>query len=213
MSKFLQALLGTVVGLLIVGVIAVGAVAGGIVSLPFLIGKDAVKHESETRESLVVRAVTTTQEISLVSLGVQGIVERSDNTTIFGRKIPGSDRASFLQYEFNAKLGVDGKDVRIEQNPDSEDTFTITVPPFKFIGHDDVSFKMAVEKNGVLSMLTPDIDTIEMTNEILNGESKQDLVTKYEDQLKAQTRLFYSSIIEGIDPTIKLEFKFLGSER
>ena len=170
-----------------------------------------IDHESEERDTRVIDSVTMTREISLLSLGIQGIAAKTDNTTFLGHKIPGSERALFLQYEFNAKLGLDAGDVTIEQT--GEKSYVITVPPFMFIGHDDITFRLAVEKNGVLSFMTPEIDTIEMTNEILNSDTEQEMIDKHQDQLQAQARVFYSSIVAGIDPEVQLKFEFKGASR
>ncbi|MDO5677095.1 MAG: hypothetical protein Q4G35_06255 [Propionibacteriaceae bacterium] len=154
----------------------------------------------------VIHAVRTTEEISLVSLGIQGIAEQTQQRTIFGMRVPGADRALFLQYDFTAKLGLDGRQVRVTQT--GEKAFTISVPEFIFIGHDDVRFKLAAEKNGVLSWVTPEIDTVEMTNSILNDEAQQKYLADNDELLREQTRAFYEGIVAAVDPEIQLGFDY-----
>lgn len=161
---------------------------------------------SDSRNAQVVDAVTRTEQVALLSLGIQGIAEETRTTTIFGMDVPGSGRALFLQYSFTAKLGLDGEDVRIEQT--GEDEFTISIPEFIFIGHDDVGFKLAVENNGVLSWVTPEIDRLEMVNRILDDDAQREHLRSQEGILQDQARSFYTGIIKGIDPTIRVTFDF-----
>lgn len=168
----------------------------------------ALGIETESLNSQIINSIRTTEEVSLLSLGIQGIAERTQQRTVFGMRIPGADRALFLQYNFTAKLGLDGQAVRIRESGDNE--FTISVPEFIFIGHNDVTFKLAAENNGVLSWVTPEIDTVEMTNAILNDETQQQYVEDNEEVLRTQAQDFYNAIIHAIDPDIRLEFDYIS---
>ncbi len=189
----------------IVAIVAAVVVFGGPVLNGYLNAKP-VETKSESSNTQVIAAITRTEQVALVSLGIQGIAEKTQSTTIFGMEVPGSERALFLQYTFNAKLGLDGKDVEIEKTGENE--FTITMPEFIFIGHDDVNFKLATEKNGVLSWATPEIDTFEMTNNILSDEAQVEYVQANRKLLREQAKAFYSGIVSGIDPSIDLDFEF-----
>lgn len=160
--------------------------------------------EDNTRE--IVAALTRSEEVALLSLHIQGIHERTQRSTLFGREIPGSDRAIFMQYGFNAKLGIDGARVGIEET--GENRFTITIPEFIFIGHDDIELKTATEANGALSWVTPEIDTIDMANEILGNDERIRYVDTNDTILKDQARAFYNGIITAVDPEVTLDFEF-----
>ena len=188
-------------------IIAVAALVVGGQVLTGYLNKPAIETKSESNDTQVIDAISRTEQIALVSLGIQGIAEKSEKTVIFGMEVPGSERALFLQYTFNAKLGIDGKDVRIKQT--REDEFEITIPEFIFIGHDDVTFKLATESNGVLSWATPEIDQTEMINNILSDQAQADYVHANRDLLVEQAEHFYTGIVRGIDPAIDLDFTFV----
>lgn len=161
---------------------------------------------SQYHNTQVINAVTRTEEVSLLSLGIQGIAEKTGKTTVFGVEVPGSERATFIQYTFSAKLGFDGKDVKIEERGTNQ--YTISIPEFVFIGHDDVDLKLVTEKNGVLSWTNPKIDTLEMANHILNDKAQDGYIDSNEAVLKDEAKAYYNGIVKGIDPTIDLDFKF-----
>ena len=73
-----------------------------------------------------------------------------------------------------------------------------------------MTFKVAVEKNGVLSWVTPEIDTVEMTNQILNDETQQKYLDDNEEILREQAQAFYKGIVGAIDPDIRLEFDYIS---
>lgn len=162
--------------------------------------------KAETRDEQVINSISLDQQVVLLSLGSQGISERDERTDFFGVDIPGSERISFIQYAFNAKLGIGGKNVSVEQT--GENKFLISIPEFVFIGHDNESFRLAAENNGVLSWVTPEIDRVEMINNILNSDAKDQYLVANEEILQDQARVFYGSIIASIDPTIVTEFTF-----
>ncbi|SDL57155.1 DUF4230 domain-containing protein [Tessaracoccus oleiagri] len=161
---------------------------------------------ADDRGTRVVSAVTREEQVVLLSLGIQGISEKTDRSTFMGVEIPGSQRASFLQYSFDAKLGIEGGEVSIRQV--DEDTVRITIPEFVFIGHDNESFRLAAENNGLLSWITPEADTIDMINEILDDGGQQDYIDANKELLMEQAETFYSSIVEGVDPDIEVKFDF-----
>jgi len=161
---------------------------------------------SSSDSSLVVTAIERTEEVSLLTVGVQGITEARESKEIFGITVPGSERAKFIQHEFNLKLGIDGSQVTIEETGDNE--FTLTVPRFIVIGHDELDIDTVVEDNGILSWVSSDISESEETEKVLSADALAEYVVKYDDLLRDQTEFFYSSIIRSIDPSIDLEFVF-----
>lgn len=163
--------------------------------------------KSETHTTQIINAVTREQQVVLLSLAIQGIsTKEQGRTTFLGVEVPGTERAAFLEYRFKAKVGVDGKQVHIEQTGEKE--YRVSIPRFVFIGHSDESFRVAAENNGVLSFASAPIDTTEMINTLLNDEAQRTYVTSNEELLRDQAKAFYTGIIAGIDPDITLEFRF-----
>jgi hypothetical protein len=161
---------------------------------------------SESHDSQVIQAIERTQEVSLVGLGIQGIREEDRCSEAFGNCIPGTGETLFLQYNFTAKLGINGADVQVEKT--GQDAYLISVPKFISIGFADPTFKVATEDSGVLSWVTPDIDEVEMVNEILNDDSEQQYIDSNDDLLKDQTKVFYDSLITSIDPGVSTTYEF-----
>ena len=182
--------------------VAVGALG----AMPALFGISPFATESESRNTQVIQSITREEQVVLLSLGIQGIDEKNKRGAIWGMKIPGSERASFMQYNFNAKLGIEGKDVRIKQT--GEDKFLVSIPDFIFIGHDKPSFRLVTENSGVLSWMTPRIDPVKTINGILNDEVKDKYVDSNNAILRDQAQVFYEGIITSIDSTVDVEFEF-----
>jgi hypothetical protein len=120
--------------------------------------------------------------------------------------VPGSTEMVFLQYNFTAKLGIDGEKVQVKKAGDGE--YVVSIPEFIFIGYDKPTFKVAVEDGGVLSWVTPDVDKVEMINKILNDDARDEYIDSNEDLLKDQTKVFFNSLINGIDLDAKTKFDF-----
>ena len=162
--------------------------------------------DSESQDTQVIQAVERTQEVALVSLGIEGLKEEKRNSKVLGTGVPGTGEVVFLQYKFRAKLGIDGAKVDITKT--GEAAYRISVPDFIFIGYAKPTFKVATEDGGVLSGITPDIDKVEMVNDILNGEARQKYVEDYDKLLRDQTEAFYHRLITSIDPAAKTTFEF-----
>ena len=161
---------------------------------------------STSNNTQIINAIERKEQVVLLSLGIQGISERTAGSKFFGIDVPGSNRASFLQYNFNAKLGLEGKDVKITRTGANQ--YRLSLPAFIFIGHDNVSFKLAAENNGVLSWATPQIDPVETINQILNDEAKSQYVTANQQILTEQAQAFYTGIIRSVDPSAEVTFDF-----
>lgn len=185
-------------------------VVAGLVVAALLVGNVLPKllpsGSGESLNTQVVRSVKLEEQVVLVSLGIQGIVEKNAESTIFGVAVPGTGRTLYLQYSYAAKLGIEGEDVTIEQTGDKE--FLVTIPEFIFIGHDDEQFKVAVENNGVLSFTTPEIDTATLITEILSDDARAEHVKANREILEHQATSFYTGIIKGIDHDIDVDVKF-----
>lgn len=150
--------------------------------------------------------IERTEQVVLLTIRVAGIAERSAQGNIWGVEVPGSSRTTFLQYSYNAQLGIDGSKVTIETTADNQ--VRISVPDFIFIGHDDEEFKVIVENNGALSGITPKIDTAELITEVLNEDTRRENVASNIDLLRSQTEAFYTAIVHAVDPEVELVFKY-----
>ena len=162
---------------------------------------------SEERDLQVVRSVKGEEQVVLVTAGLTDIKEESDSQTFFGLfDIPLSDRTTFLRYEFDAKFGIEGKDVAIE--PLGDKTYRVTIPAFMFLGYDNPDFSVATESNGILSWATPAIDTLAATEELLTDEAVAEHIEGFRPLLQEQAVAFYTRIVSSIEPDATLEFQF-----
>jgi hypothetical protein len=193
--------------LLIIVLLVAGAVAafafGGINALAL---KSLFSSNSNERDSQVVQSVTRQQEVALLSLHIEGVTRKESNGEILGVAIPWSDKTTLIQYKFDAKLGVDGSQVKIK--PTGPKSFRVTIPQFIGIGYDNPVFKDPLESNNALSWLTPANVQTQMVNNVLSNENKQEYITKNQAALKEQAKVFYSGIIAGVAPDVAVEFEF-----
>jgi hypothetical protein len=162
--------------------------------------------ESESHDSQVIHAIERTQEVSLLSLGIQGIKDEHKNAKVFGHTVPGTGETVYVQYNFNAKLGIDGADVNVTKTGNR--AYRISVPKFIFIGYDEPTFKVAVEDNGVLSWATPDIDKVKMVSELLNDDARKTYIGSNAALLREQTKVFYDRLVSSIDPDAETTYEF-----
>ena len=171
---------------------------------------NAITSPTESRDTSVIAAVTKEEKVVLLNLGIQGLLEESTSSEVLGLDIPWSDRTSFVQYSFDARLGIDGRGVTIEEV--REDEYVISIPEFIFIGHDDESFQLVAEDNGVLSWVTPEIDPVEMINNILDNGAEKSYLESNAATLQQQAATFYRGIVTSIDPDATVDFEFAGGE-
>ena len=163
---------------------------------------------SNERDSQVVQAVTRVQEVALLTLHIEGLARHESSGEILGVAVPESTKTTLIQYKFDAKLGIDGSQVKIE--PTGPESFRVTIPRFIGIGFDDPVFEDPLESSNALSWLTPPAVQTRMMNNILSDENKQKYITQNEAALKEQAKVFYSKIIASVDPEITIGFEFAG---
>lgn len=190
-------------------VVTLSVLAGGVLASLYGARASMLATSADTINTQVVSSVTLDQQVVLMGLGVQGVEQRRENGTFFGRVIPGSERAAFVQYSFTAKLGINGKDVKLTRT--GEKQFRITIPRFIFIGLENPKFEPLVEVDGILSVTAPKIDQLEIANHVLGDDAKATHLANNTELLEAQAKSFYTSIVHGIDPEIGLEFEFSRS--
>lgn len=196
-------ILGAVGVMVLLAAAVVAFVAGRSMSL--IADPISTEVTKDTRE--VIMAVERREEIVLLSTATEGLHTVQSEGRIFKWPLPRSVRTNILQYSFNAKLGIDGRDVSIREI--SEDQFRVTIPEFKTIGFSEPKFKTVHRSDGVLSFVTEDIDTAAAVTEILNDETRQEHIDSNRDLLQDQARLFYSDLIRAIDEDVTLQFEFL----
>lgn len=189
------------VALVLVGVVvAVGALFVFRTPIASWIGPSTDSHTQ------IVNAVERTQEVALVTLGIEGIRERKTNDgQILFLSIPNS-RSAFLRFSFDAKLGLDADGVDIDEQADG--SLVVRIPSFIVIGIDNQNVEVAAENNDLLSWTTPEIDKVEMVNTIFSDELEAEYLARNTDLLQDQARAFYSTIIRSIDPDVAFTFEF-----
>lgn len=187
--------------LLIVAVASAGIF--GVVAL-WLASPFSVSTQS--RSTQVVEALERKGDVVVLAMSVVAVDDDKITMQVYGRDVPGTTRATFLRYEFDAKLGFDASSVKIEAKGDN--TFQIQMPKFTFIGYDNFDSEIATEQNGLLSWLTPAVDDREMAEKFLNDKKKQEYVSKNIDTLKDEAQRFYTDIVTAIDPSANLSFEF-----
>jgi len=187
---------------------AVGLVIGAVLGVLFgqIFMNVVFRTDEQSRDSQVITAIVREEQVVLLSLGIQGLHDRDSSAAFWGFDIPWSERTSLLEYSFTAKLGIEGGDVTIE--PTGGDSYRISIPDFIFIGHQNENFRMRLEDHGVLSWVTPAIDSAELINEILNDDAKREYIDSNRWILVDQAEAFYRGIVTSIDPKIVLEFEF-----
>lgn len=185
--------------------VVVGVVLGAVVTMK-LGSVPSSGSQSESTNTQVVRSIEFKQDITLLSLSVDAVATQENSSHIGSWKIPGTSQTAIMRYGFDAKLGIDGSKVTIEQT--GESSYTITVPSFEFLAYDNFTVETVSEGGGVLSGITPDIDKEEMVNGLINDETKAQHVADNVELLKIQCENFYNNIVHAIDPDIVLTFVY-----
>lgn len=191
---------------LVVGVLG-GAVVMGLIGRA---GLSPFGTSSQGRNTQIVNSIEREEKIVLVSLGIEGLAEEEVASSVLGRNVPGTGRAVFLQYSYRAMLGIDGGNVTIEET--GENQFRVKVAEFIFIGHSDEQFRTVVDDRGLLSFVTPEIDTAALITEVLSEQAKAQHIQDNQDLLEDQARAFYEGIIHGVAPEVTIEFSFPSSD-
>lgn len=186
------------------------AVIAGAALVSFNVGK--FFGATESRDTQVIRSIEGEEQVILVTAGMTDVQEEREDGLKFAIgdwdffTLPGSDRSVLVRYEYDAKFGIEGKDVKISQSDDG--SYLITIPKFVYLGYANPDLSVANEKNGLLSWTTPEIDTTEIFEELLSEQAVEQHIDGVRPVLEEQAKVFYSKIVEAIDPTITLAFAF-----
>ncbi|MGA1828253.1 hypothetical protein [Microbacterium sp.] len=76
------------------------------------------------------------------------------------------------------------------------------------IGLDNQNVEVAAENNDLLSWTTPELDKVDMVNDLFGAELRAEYLEKNAELLQDQTRNFYTGIVTAIDPGVTLTFEF-----
>jgi hypothetical protein len=196
--------------LLLAAVLIAGGLVGAFTSgalnalaLPTLFGGNTVRESSE-----VVRFVVPEQQVVLASVHIEGFEKEGTDGNILGVPVPASGRNTYIAYKFNAKLGFEGSDVKIDPIEGKENTYRVSIPQFIVIGNNKIKFEAPIESNEVLGWLADKANQTEMTNRILSERNAAKYIENSKEVLTAQARLFYTSIIRSVSPDAEIEFVF-----
>ena len=164
----------------------------------------AIREESS--DSQIRVAVSRQEEVALLALAVQGIARKDTQGELLGVAVPASSRTTLLQYEFTAKVGIDGENVVLDA--DGDGGYVVRVPRFVFVGYDKPRFEDPIESNGPISWLSPEIEETEMVNSVLSEENQRDYIELHLDELRSQAKFFYAGIITSVDSSARVSFEF-----
>lgn len=191
-------------------VVVILAVIAGAALASFTVGK--MFGATESRDTQVIRSIKGEEQVILVTAGMTDVQEEREDGLDFAIgdwdlfTLPGSERSVLVRYEYDAKFGIEGKDVKITQTGD--DAYVITIPKFIYLGYANPDLSVADEKNGLLSWATPEIDTTDVFEELLSEQAVEQHIDGFRPVLEEQAKQFYSKIVTAIDPAITLEFQF-----
>lgn len=191
-------------------VLFIFALIGGAAFAGIVLGK--FLGAAESRDTQVIRSIKGEEQVVLLTAGMTDVEEeRADGLKLAIGDVqlltlPGTERSVLVRYDYDAKFGIEGKDVNIVQTGDS--SYRVHIPEFISLGYANPELSVANEENGVLSWTTPKIDTDEVFEEILSDQAIDEHVEGFRSVLEDQAEAFYTRIVEAIDPDITLEFEF-----
>ncbi|MCI1211112.1 hypothetical protein [Bifidobacterium tibiigranuli] len=137
--------------------VALVLVIGGCIMVfgsRFIPGFPSFSISSKTTDSQVVTAIKRTEQVSLPQLGVQGITSKTKSSKVFNHEVRGSQRAKYIQYNFDAKLGGEEKDVTVTSTHEHE--YIVGIPKFIFIGYNNTKYQVVAENNGGAELNDPE---------------------------------------------------------
>lgn len=193
------AVLGTVA--LVLGALIVG-VAAGILTPAWLVS--AAGSHGVVKNEQVVTSIEKKEQTVLLALGVQGISEAKGIPPAVLADFPLLQKARYMQYGMTAKLGVDSVEVRAT----ADHEFLVTVPPFIWIGADDLQIERVIGNDGVLSAFTTQPSEAEQFNAIIDEELEEKHLAANQVALRDQTEHYFTKLARSIDPDAVVTFEF-----
>lgn len=187
-------------------------IAGGAFSSLYITGFFTAGVSTQTHDTKAVESFEFKEDITLISLGVTGILEEEKSAELFGGwKVPGTEKNVLILYRYQANLGIDGTKVDIEKTGDH--SFTVEVPAFELKGlsfteqDGEGPFKKINTADGLLSFVTADIDESAMHSRIVTDDGAE-LINENTDHLRSQAESFFTGIITAVDPDASIDFEF-----
>lgn len=193
------AVLGVVV--LVIGALVAG-VAAGLLTPPWL--ASTLGSQTVVKNEQVVTSIEREEEVVLLTLGAQGISEAKGIPPAIVRDFPWLQKARLMQYSLKVKLGTDT--VAIKATDDHQ--FVVTVPPFIWIGEEDMKIERVFSDDGVLSAFTDQMTEAEQFNAIVGEELQAKYLEDNEQALRDQTEYVFTKLARSIDPAAQLTFEF-----
>ncbi|WP_462259015.1 hypothetical protein [Vagococcus teuberi] len=172
-------------------------------------GNGSIWHtKSKTSEIQVVNAMTKRSQVAILGLSVTDIYDKSQVKTFLGMDVPFSEKTTYVKGTFEAKLGFDGNDVTIQKAPGLQNTYNIAIPEFIVVGISNPSFEVVNSKNDILSFITEDIDTHELSNNAMSDDTLVKYIDMNKEWLKDQATDYYQRLLTSIDPEATLSVTF-----
>lgn len=186
--------------------ILLGVVIASIAAIAGLAIGRFIAPQQTAVSSEVVKFVLPQQKVTLASLRIEGLERGTKDGQILGVPLDAADRTKYLIYKFDANVGLDGAQVKVDRTGDH--AYLVKLPPFDFLSHSNIRFDDAIDDDGVLAFLTEEISQSEMTNRVLSDAKKDEYVSNSIDTLRTQAEAFYSGIVKSVDPDATLTFEF-----
>ncbi|MDQ1111900.1 hypothetical protein QE418_001348 [Microbacterium testaceum] len=166
----------------------------------------------ESRDTQVIRSIKGEEQVILLTAGMTDVKEEKadglklaiGDLQLF--TLPGTERSLLVRYEYDAKFGIEGKDVDIQST--GNDSYLVKIPKFIYLGYANPVLSVAGEKNGALSWTTPEIDKSAVFEQILTDQVVNEHIDGFRPVLQEQAETFYTRIVHAIDPAIQLKFEF-----
>lgn len=194
--------------LVLVILVAIAAAAVGGIAVGKFFGAQ------ESRDTQVIRSIKGEEQVILLTAGMTDVKEEKadglklaiGDLQLF--TLPGTERSLLVRYEYDAKFGIEGKDVDIQ--PTGKDSYLVMIPKFIYLGYANPDLSVAGEKNGALSWTTPEIDKSAVFEQILTDQVMNEHIEGFRPVLQQQAETFYTRIVNAIDPSIQLQFEFMS---
>lgn len=84
------------------------------------------------------------------------------------------------------------------------------MPKYEFIGfelNESKPYEVYNTSGELLSFTTKDVDTGKLVSKGLSTKDQADYLKVYKDDITDSAKNYYTTLLRGVDPDIKLEFK------
>lgn len=166
-------------------------------------------NEGDIQSSSVVQYIKEAEEVVFLNVGIQKVsTGKTGNKKIFKFfTVPASQKKAIIIIRYEAKLGIKSAP-KIKSN--GEHKYTITLPKYEFIGfelNESKPYEVYNTSGELLSFTTKDVDTGKLVSKGLSTKDQADYLKVYKDDITDSAKNYYTTLLRGVDPDIKLEFK------